>query len=72
MVTHTRSRSRREVHDNHDVHTHSAIDLLILTTDRGIWALKWYPLADPIVGLLITTAPPNRLGIWGGCFHPPA
>lgn len=49
MLTHTYSHSRRDSHDSHDDHTHGAVDPLILTTDRGIWALKW-----SLLGLLAT------------------
>src|SRR5512140_2622650 len=34
---------------NHHGHTHGIVDASILTTDRGIWAIKW-----SLVGLLIT------------------
>jgi cation diffusion facilitator family transporter len=49
MFTHTRSHSRRDVHDDHNAHTHGAVDPAILTTDRGMWALKW-----SLLGLLAT------------------
>ena len=38
MVIHTRSRSRRDVHDDHDTHTPGAVDPAILTADPGSWA----------------------------------
>jgi cation diffusion facilitator family transporter len=49
MFTDTHSHSRSDLHDNHDAHTHGAVDPLILTTGRGIWALKW-----SLLGLLAT------------------
>ncbi len=49
MFTDTHSHSRSDAHDSHDAHTHGAVDPLILTTDRGIWALKW-----SLLGLLAT------------------
>lgn len=49
MFTDTHSHSCSDSHDSHDAHTHGAVDLLILTTDRGIWALKW-----SLLGLLAT------------------
>jgi cation diffusion facilitator family transporter len=49
MFTDTHSHSRSDSHDSHDAHTHGTVDPLILTTDRGIWALKW-----SLLGLLAT------------------
>ena len=41
MFTHTHSHSRSDSNYSHDAHTRGAVDPLILSTDRGIWALKW-------------------------------
>ena len=49
MLTHTHSHSRSDSHYSHDAHTHGAVDPSILTTDRGIWVLKW-----SLLGLLAT------------------
>ena len=49
MFTATHSHSGSDSHDGHDAHMHGTVDPLILTTDRGIWALKW-----SLVGLLAT------------------
>jgi cation diffusion facilitator family transporter len=49
MFTDTHSRSRSDSHDSHVAHRHGAVDPLILTTDLGIWALKW-----SLLGLLAT------------------
>src|SRR6266545_4089061 len=43
------SHSHGEPDDSHHDHTHGTIDPALLTTERGIWALKW-----SFVGLLIT------------------
>ncbi len=49
MFTDTHSHSRSDSHDSHDAHRHGTVDPSILTTDRGIWALKW-----SLLGLLAT------------------
>src|SRR5216684_9384820 len=41
MFTHTHSHSRSDSNYSHDAHTRGAVDPLILSTDRGIWAVKW-------------------------------
>src|SRR5262249_39367172 len=46
---HGHSHSGGHSHAAHHAHTHGAIDPSILTTDRGIWAVKW-----SFVGLFIT------------------
>lgn len=49
MPTHSHSHSHDHT-DTHDHgHSHGVIDPTIITTDRGIWAIKW-----SFVGLLIT------------------
>ena len=40
----------REEHHHHD-HTHGVVDPIILSSERGIWAVKW-----SLLGLLVTGA----------------
>jgi cation diffusion facilitator family transporter len=49
MSNRSHSHSRSESADSDHAHMHGAVDPLILTTDRGIWALKW-----SLLGLLAT------------------
>src|SRR5262245_2554061 len=49
MSTHSHAHTRSDSQDSHEAHTHGAIDPAILSTDRGIWALKW-----SLLGLLAT------------------
>ena len=48
-VGHTHSHG--DAHGSHHDHTHGAADPALLTTDRGIWAVKW-----SLVGLAATAA----------------
>jgi Co/Zn/Cd efflux system component len=40
----------RDRHHHHD-HTHGVVDPIILSSERGIWAVKW-----SLLGLLVTGA----------------
>ena len=49
MILQTENHEHHE-NNNHDhAHTHGIVDLSILTTERGIWAVKW-----SFAGLFIT------------------
>ena len=61
MVTHTHAHSRNDSKYGHDAHTHGAVDPAILTTDRGIWALKW-----SLLGLLATALPQLAIVLLSG------
>lgn len=49
MGGHSHSREDARAHDNDHSHTHGVVDPAILTTERGIWAVKW-----SLVGLMLT------------------
>jgi cation diffusion facilitator family transporter len=48
---HTHAHSGSHSHAAHHAHAHGAVDPSILSTERGIWAIKW-----SFVGLFITAA----------------
>jgi hypothetical protein len=41
MSNHSDPHSHIDSDDGHQAHIHGAVDPLMLTTDRGMWALKW-------------------------------
>lgn len=41
MSDHGHSHSERHSEHSHHAHTHGAVDPAILSTERGIWAIKW-------------------------------
>ncbi len=49
MGGHNHSREETHAPDNDDSHTHGVVDPTVLTTERGIWAVKW-----SLVGLMLT------------------
>jgi cation diffusion facilitator family transporter len=51
MSTVGHSHSHDDAHGGHHDHTHGATDPALLTTDRGIWAVKW-----SLIGLAATAA----------------
>jgi len=53
-LKHTDSHDHSEAHDHHDghAHTHGVIDPSLVTTERGIWAVKWSLVALAITALL--------------------
>jgi cation diffusion facilitator family transporter len=49
MAQHDHAHEEQHGHDAHHGHTHGVVDPSIVTTDRGLWALKW-----SFVGLMAT------------------
>jgi cation diffusion facilitator family transporter len=49
MARHDHAHEGHHGHDRHHGHTHGVVDPSIVSTDRGLWALKW-----SFVGLMVT------------------
>src|SRR5712691_3845448 len=49
MAQHDHASDEHRGHGDHHGHTHGVVDPTIVSTDRGLWALKW-----SFVGLMVT------------------
>jgi cation diffusion facilitator family transporter len=68
--THTHSAENSQANTRHE-HTHGAVDLSILTTQRGIWAVKWsliVLLATAVFQLIIVWAS-GSVGLLADTIH---